>query len=185
MKKGFFKHSLLFSVVVLTLAVMAYSPVFAQDVPTLKIEVKPCFQCPNGTTQDDGSFICPDDDANGSPDWIPCGVPAINLCSKGKTAVAILNFADSGIDPANALVTFEGATAIRCAQEDVDHDVAEGGQPDDLVCHFYTRDLTGLQVQADRNRIQVPARLSVMQGETESFGLDDVVIFKKGSCKGL
>jgi hypothetical protein len=187
MKKGFIKRSLLFSIVVLALAALAYSPVLAQVVPLpVKIEIKPCFECPTGTTQADGSFVCPDNDGDGSPDWIPCGVPAINLCSKGRTAVAILDFADSGIVPADAKVEFAGATAIRCSLGDVDHDVIEGGQPDDLVCHFYTRDLTVLQGLADRNRSQVSATLTVTQDGTPGFeGSDDVVIFKKGSCKGL
>jgi hypothetical protein len=186
MKKGILKRSLLFSVVVLALAALTYSPVLAQDDPaTLTIEVKPCFQCPTGTTQEDGTFICPDGDEDGFADWISCGIPAINLCSKGKTAVAILDFADSGIVPADATITFGGATSIRCSARDVDHDVAEGGEPDDLVCHFLTRDLVELRAQADRNRVQVNACLTVTQGETESTGCDDVVIFMRGRCKGL
>lgn len=182
MKKSILKHSLLFSVVVLALAALTYSPVFAQDDPApLKIEVKPCFQCPTGTTQEDGTFICPDDNGDLLADWISCGIPAINLCSKGKTAVAILDF----VAPVDASITFGGATSIRCSQQDVDHDVAEGGEPDDLVCHFLTRDLVELRAQADRNRVQVNSCLTVTQGETVTTGCDDVVIFMRGSCKGL
>lgn len=183
MKKGFLKHSLLLPIIVAGLVALAYSPVLAQDA--LKIEIKPCFQCPGGTTQGNGTFVCPDDDGDGSPDWLSCGVPAINLCSKGKTAVAILDFAEYGIDPSLATVVFEGATAIRCSRGDVDHDVVAGDKADDLICHFYTRELTGLQDQAARSRIQVKAKLTVTQGEETLEGEDAVVIFKRGNCKGL
>jgi hypothetical protein len=186
MKKGLIKRLFLFPIFVAVLAAIAYSPVLAQVDPpqTVKIDIKPCFQCPTGTTHDDGTFSCPDGDGDSSPDWIPCDIPAINLCSKGKTAVAIMDFADSGIDPATAKVEFAGATAIRCSRGDVDHDVIEGSQPDDLVCHFYTRDLKVLQDVEGRQ--QVSATLTITQEGTPGFeGSDDVVLFKKGSCKGL
>lgn len=173
-----------FLVVAVALTVLCFGPslTLAQEPASPTIQIKPCFECPTGTTNADGSFTCPDADSDGSPDWIACGTPSINLCSKGRTAVAILDYADFGITHSGTTITFEGATPVRCSASDVDHDVVAGGEPDDLVCLFRTQDLTGLQAKADRNRNLVQARMTLIIGEIELLSHDDVVIFRRGSC---
>lgn len=170
---------------VLALAVLCFGPSLAsaQDTATGVIQIKPCYECPTGTTGEDGSFTCPDADGDGAPDWVPCGTPAINLCSKGRTAVALLDYADLGISRTGSTITFEGASPIRCVGADPDHDVLAGGQPDDLVCHFYTRELTGLVNKVQRGRNQVKGCMTIVVDGQETVICDDVVIFQQGSCK--
>jgi len=167
----------------------------ASPATGVTIDIKPCYICTNCVPDENGNIQYDENgelvllDGEETPAIEQCAdPPAINLCPKGLTAVAVLAEADDfdSVDSASAKFQIDTdvvsdapeATSVRWSLEDVNLDGML-----DLVFHFITQNLApddGLIY-----RQQIAACLTpTVNGMAMVEGCDNAIFFSKGCDKG-